>query len=125
MVFRFFLWDWSIAEGKHSATPPLVALGGGCSGSQASPGVLLQPAHPRDHLTEPDHMKMNLEIKFQKGLMSLAPGVLGWGHVGKQVFSLIWHGPEPNKQEVDWDIVRDTVPMKYNVDGNSQTLQGC
>lgn len=44
-------------------------------------------------------MRTNLESKFQKRLMSLAPGVLGWGHVGKKVFLLIWHDPEPNKQK--------------------------
>lgn len=69
------------------------------SGLQDSPGVSLESAHPCDPLTEPDHMSTNLESKFQKGLMSLAPGVLGWGHVGKKVFLLVWHGPEPNKQK--------------------------
>lgn len=69
------------------------------SGLQDSPGVSLESAHPCDPLAEPGHMRTNLESKFQKGLMSLAPGVLGWGHVGKKVFLLIWHGPEPNKQK--------------------------
>lgn len=48
--------------------------------------------------------------------MSLAPGVLGWGHVGKKVFLLIWHGPEPNKQKREQLIGRqrhspNEIPM--------------
>lgn len=84
MIFVSFFYG---AEASQRGASCYQSSGGSwrrLSGLQDSPGVSLESAHPCDPLAEPDHMRTNLESKFQKRIDVIGPRGPWVGPCGKE-----------------------------------------